>query len=144
MDIASLLEVFWNSVNRRQPVLLDFRAMNTPCLSLPAQTQPFCPCSSTENSARLRTESNVVALILSSARACSPGPQAISNGMFTTLSSTEVSIRYHRGDLLGCPCLPSHGLWCRSHAENGGREEVKSLIGGQRLSAVPSMEINKK
>lgn len=36
MDIASLLEVFWNSVTRRQPVLLDFRAMNTPCLCLPA------------------------------------------------------------------------------------------------------------
>lgn len=35
MDIASLLEVFWSSMNMRRPVLLDFRAANGPCLCLP-------------------------------------------------------------------------------------------------------------
>lgn len=48
MDMGSLLEVFWSSVNARQPVPLDFRAINSPRLFMSVDTavvsMEFC-CS---------------------------------------------------------------------------------------------------
>ena len=122
---------------------LCFGAVNSPCLCLPVWTQLLCPCSPAEESARQCTGSSVAALILASAQACLPGSHAISNCVFTALSSAAVSVRYLRGDLACCAHLTSHSLWHKSCTENGGQEEAKLLVGGQRLSAMPNMEINR-
>lgn len=125
----------------RPSVPLDSGAPSSPCLCLPAQTQPLGPCSSAEKSAWLHTESSE--LLLSSGYASLSGSPAISNCVLTALSSTEVSVRFPNGDLVCCHCLPSHSFPCESHAKNGEEEELKST-GRQRFSTMVNVAINKQ